>query len=35
MEEALKAKIKKKIRAWVLGLLAGISPWLIDRKSVV
>ena len=29
MEEALKAKIKKKIRAWVLGLLAGISPWLI------
>lgn len=29
MEEALKAKIKKKIRIWVLGLLAGISPWLI------
>lgn len=29
MKEALKAKIKKKIRLWVLGLLAGISPWLI------
>lgn len=29
MEEVLKAKIKKKIRIWVLGLLAGISPWLI------
>ena len=29
MEELVKKKIKKKISLWVLGLLSGISPWLV------
>lgn len=29
MEELIKKKIKIKIRLWILGLLSGISPWVI------